>query len=59
MVATVHPKLDRVKAWHTIIEAQRLAFADRDRFIGDPNGRTTAAAEPVRRGGGSAMTVKR
>ena len=29
-------KLDRVKAWHTIIEAERLAFADRDRFIGDP-----------------------
>jgi gamma-glutamyltranspeptidase / glutathione hydrolase len=28
--------LDRVKAWHTIIEAERLAFADRDRFIGDP-----------------------
>jgi gamma-glutamyltranspeptidase / glutathione hydrolase len=30
------PKLDRVKAWHSIIEAERLAFADRDRFIGDP-----------------------
>jgi gamma-glutamyltranspeptidase / glutathione hydrolase len=29
-------KLDRVKAWHSIIEAERLAFADRDRFIGDP-----------------------
>jgi gamma-glutamyltranspeptidase / glutathione hydrolase len=29
--------LDRVKAWHTIIEAERLAFADRDRFIGDPS----------------------
>jgi gamma-glutamyltranspeptidase / glutathione hydrolase len=30
------PKLDRVRAWHTIIEAERLAFADRERFIGDP-----------------------
>jgi gamma-glutamyltranspeptidase / glutathione hydrolase len=29
-------KLDRVKAWHTIIEAERLAFADRNQFIGDP-----------------------
>ncbi len=28
--------LDRVKAWHTIIEAERLAFADRNQFIGDP-----------------------
>ncbi|MEB3335906.1 MAG: gamma-glutamyltransferase [Leptolyngbyaceae bacterium] len=28
--------LDRVKAWHTVIEAERLAFADRNRFIGDP-----------------------
>ena len=27
--------LDRVKAWHTIIEAERLAFADRNQFIGD------------------------
>ncbi len=29
-------KLDRIEAWHSIIEAERLAFADRDRFIGDP-----------------------
>lgn len=28
--------LERVKAWHTIIEAERLAFADRNQFIGDP-----------------------
>lgn len=28
--------LDRVKAWHSIIEAERLAFADRNQFIGDP-----------------------
>jgi gamma-glutamyltranspeptidase / glutathione hydrolase len=28
--------LDQAKAWHTIIEAERLAFADRNRFIGDP-----------------------
>jgi gamma-glutamyltranspeptidase / glutathione hydrolase len=28
--------LDRIKAWHTIIEAERLAFADRNQFIGDP-----------------------
>lgn len=28
--------LDRVKAWHRIIEAERLAFADRNQFIGDP-----------------------
>ncbi|MDX2098916.1 MAG: gamma-glutamyltransferase [Leptolyngbyaceae cyanobacterium bins.59] len=28
-------KLDRAKAWHTIIEAERLAFADRNQFIGD------------------------
>jgi gamma-glutamyltranspeptidase / glutathione hydrolase len=28
--------LARVKAWHTIIEAERLAFADRNQFIGDP-----------------------
>ncbi len=28
--------LDSVKAWHTIIEAERLAFADRNQFIGDP-----------------------
>jgi gamma-glutamyltranspeptidase / glutathione hydrolase len=27
--------LDPVKAWHTIIEAERLAFADRGQFIGD------------------------
>jgi gamma-glutamyltranspeptidase / glutathione hydrolase len=30
------PNWDRVKAWHAIIEAERLAFADRNRFIGDP-----------------------
>jgi gamma-glutamyltranspeptidase / glutathione hydrolase len=28
-------KLDRVKAWHTVIEAERLAFADRDAYLGD------------------------
>jgi gamma-glutamyltranspeptidase / glutathione hydrolase len=28
--------LDRVKAWHTIIESERLAFADRSQFLGDP-----------------------
>jgi gamma-glutamyltranspeptidase / glutathione hydrolase len=30
-------KLDRPQAWHKIIEAERLAFADRNQFIGDPN----------------------
>jgi gamma-glutamyltranspeptidase / glutathione hydrolase len=29
-------KLDRTQAWHRIIEAERLAFADRNQFIGDP-----------------------
>jgi gamma-glutamyltranspeptidase / glutathione hydrolase len=29
--------LDRVQAWHRIIEAERLAFADRHQFIGDPH----------------------
>jgi gamma-glutamyltranspeptidase / glutathione hydrolase len=28
--------LDRVKAWHTIVESERLAFADRNQFLGDP-----------------------
>jgi gamma-glutamyltranspeptidase / glutathione hydrolase len=28
--------LDRIKAWHTIIESERLAFADRSQFLGDP-----------------------
>jgi gamma-glutamyltranspeptidase/glutathione hydrolase len=28
--------LEPVQAWHRVIEAERLAFADRNRFIGDP-----------------------
>jgi gamma-glutamyltranspeptidase/glutathione hydrolase len=24
------------EAWHLIADAERLAFADRDRFVGDP-----------------------
>jgi gamma-glutamyltranspeptidase / glutathione hydrolase len=29
-------QLDRGEAWHRIIEAERLAFADRNTFLGDP-----------------------
>ena len=29
-------KLDRTKAWHSVIEAERLAYADRGAFLGDP-----------------------
>jgi gamma-glutamyltranspeptidase / glutathione hydrolase len=28
-------KLSRVKAWHTVIEAERLAFSDRNAYLGD------------------------
>lgn len=29
-------RLDLVKAWHSIIEAERLAYADRAAYLGDP-----------------------
>lgn len=28
--------LDPVKTWHSVIEAERLAFADRNQYLGDP-----------------------
>jgi len=49
-------KLSRVKAWHTVIEAERLAFADRNAYLGDPefvdvptNGLLSAAFTQTRR----------
>lgn len=49
-------KLSRVKAWHTVIEAERLAFADRNAYLGDPefvdvpaNGLLSAAFAQTRR----------
>jgi gamma-glutamyltranspeptidase/glutathione hydrolase len=48
---------DRAKAWHSVIEAERLAYADRNAYLGDPEyvdvpltGLLTSAFAQTRRG---------